>query len=611
MQGKVDQFREKVNLNIYDKKYFVLTTLRILRVFFSFLALGAVIYYYGFPVNSNSVKAQLIILRLSFAFFIFSYIVRFFFDFEPRKFLRENKIEGIILLFVLLDGLGFLFLGQPFLRFISLNYGVRFFSDIFIVTVQLFLIAIVWLEIVKMSRKIGLLKLPPSILFILSFLLLIFIGAGLLMMPEMTVGGVFTFSQAIFTSTSASCVTGLIVVDTGTFFTLKGQIVIMILMQIGGLNMITFASFFAFFSQKGVGLKQQVLIMDFMSFESLQTTKKLLGDIILMALSIELVGAVMIYFTWHSDIPFHSFGQKVYYSIFHSISAFNNAGFSLFKNGLFEPLVRQSYMLHIVIGILIVIGGLGFPVLYDLFSRQNLRERLAKPWKQPKVNTKLVVVTSVALLIAGAITFYILEERNPNQYAEGGFAYMNFMEKLITSFFQSVTLRTAGFNTVDFSILSPPVLLFFIGLMFIGASPASTGGGIKTTTFALIFLSAISTIRNRRIIEIFKFTISEDTIKRAYSIVLFSTVVIFTSAFTIAISDPHIDIFKIFFEVVSAFCTVGLSTGITAELSQYAQTVLIVCMFIGRVGILTLAIALSKKALTNNYKYPNTFVMVG
>lgn len=612
MGRKLQKFRESVNVSIYDSKSTALNILRVLRLLVSLLSIGNIIYYYGFPHSEATLGIQLFLLRFSLLFFVISYIVRFLYTFEPAKFLWQNKIEGITLGLVILDGLGMLFFGVPFLRKITVSLGFSIFSDFFMISVQSVLMIIIFMELMKMGQKVVLLQLSPSILFILSFVFLILAGTALLMMPEMSHSPYgMGFLDALFTSTSACCVTGLSVVDTATFFTLKGKLILMLLMQLGGLNIIIFASFFAYFSQKGIGLKQQAMVMDFMSFESLHSTKRMLRDIFALSIGIEFVGAVLMYFMWHPDLHFESPAHRFFYSAFHSVSAFNNAGFSLFTNNLYEPVVRESYMIHIIIGALIVAGGLGFPVLTDLFGIKQLRDRLRHPWKQIRTSTKIVVNTSLLLVLAGAVVFYFLEEQNVLEYATGGFAEKKPVQKIITSVFHSVSARTAGFNSVDFTIVSPPVLLFFIFLMFIGASPASTGGGIKTTTFAVIFLSALATIRNRKLIQVFRVTIPDDIVRRAFSIVLFSGVVVFTAVFIISITDPGLDMLKIFFEVVSAFCTVGLSAGITAGLSVAGKYVLIACMFIGRVGILTLAVALTKKARSNNYKYPDTYVMVG
>lgn len=611
-QGLLGRFREFVNLSIYDSKQTVLSILRVARLIISVLALGSAIYYFGFPIDEKHIPLFIGIVRGTFIFFIVSYIIRFLFDFEPRNFIKENKFESILLALVVIDSIGSIVLGTPILRYFFDQYEIPVFSEIFLVVILGFLLAIVFLELIKVGKYFHRIGLSPATMFVFSFILLILFGTGLLMMPETnTKNEYMPFLDALFTATSASCVTGLIVVDTANYFTLKGQFILMVLMQLGGLNVIIFASFFTFFSQRGVGLKQQAIVMDFMSFESLSSTKSMLRNILLMTISIEIIGFISIFFLWNPNVQFAGTGQKLFFSFFHSVSAFNNAGFSLFSGGLWEPYVRDSYLLLVVIGILIVLGGIGFPVLNDMFNVKNMRERLAKPWKGYKPATKMVLYTTAALIISGSIVFYIFECSNPQQMNEAGMGGKSEVEKVITSVFHSVSTRTAGFNSVDFSVLTSPVLIFFIFLMFIGASPASTGGGIKTTTFVTVLLSALASIRGKKDVTAFRHTIPEETIKKAGAILIFSFTLIFIGGFSLTITDPDVPPLELFFEEVSAFCTVGLSTGITANLSTGGKIILIISMFIGRVGTLTLAVSLSKKVISNNYKYPNAFVPVG
>lgn len=303
-------------------------------------------------------------------------------------------------------------------------------------------------------------------------------------------------------------------------------------------------------------------------------------------------------------MPFSGFGEKFFYSIFHSISAFNNAGFSLMTNGLYEEMVQNAYLLHIVIGILIFFGGLGFPVISDIWGLRRMRERIQQPWKTYSIATKIAVYSSIALLVFGAVAFFFIEKNNTLEE-------MNFGERVISSIFQSITTRTAGFNTVDIGSLAIPTLIMFIFLMFIGASSGSTGGGIKTSTFAAIFLASYATIRGKKNVELFKHTISQETLGRAYSIFLFSATFIFFSVFLLTIFEPQFDILALVFEEVSAFATAGLSTGITSELGVPGKIIIMVSMFVGRVGTLTLAFALSSRIGSTEYKYPNANLIVG
>ena len=459
-------------------------------------------------------------------------------------------------------------------------------------------------DTVKVSVRISHIKIKPSTTFVLSFLTLILIGTGVLCLPAMTVApGGMPFLDALFTATSATCVTGLIVVDTATYFTTRGQAFIILLVQLGGLGIISFASFFATFLRQGVGIKQQALIQDYLSSESLLSAQGLLKRIILMTLSLEFITFLLVYFSW-GDIPFDSVIQKVFFSAFHAISAFCNAGFSLYSDNLYQPGINTAYIIHLIIIASVILGGIGFSTLEDLFSIRNLRDRLKNTWRDWKVSTKIAVYTSATLLLFGSIVFYLLEKDNT-------LAGLNIFEALLTSFFQSGSARTAGFNTVDFGELRNPTLIMIIFLMFIGASSGSVGGGIKTSTFYLIVSSVIATLRGRLKIEIGKRFIPKELLFKALSIFFFAATINLIGIFALTLFEPEIDVLELVFEQVSAFGTVGLSTGITAELSTPSRFVLMISMFLGRVGILTFALALSTRMTATSYKYPKAHLMIG
>ncbi|MBL0339503.1 MAG: ATPase [Bacteroidetes bacterium] len=483
--------------------------------------------------------------------------------------------------------------------------GFGGFLSVYHTFLQFILVILLIIDLAKVSTLFDLIKLEASTMFIFSFIILILVGALLLMLPEMTTDHLGSdWMTAIFTSTSASCVTGLIVVDTATYFTFKGQLVIMALIQLGGLNIISFATFFASLYSKGLGIKHHSMMQDFFSSGSLFDAKALLRQIIYMTVFIEGVGTIVIFSLWDPAINFSSFGQKFFYSIFHAISAFNNAGFSLFTNNLFEPVLKNSYMLHLTIAGMIFFGSLGFSTIRDIFGIGSMRERMRLPWKKYHLSTQISLYSSVILIVFGAAVFYWIEKDNvlANQ--------MTF-EAGITSIFQSVTCRTAGFNTVDMALLKAPTLILMVFLMFIGASSGSTGGGIKTSTFTLIIVSAIATLRGKKNLELFKHNIAWELLNKAFTIFIFSASFVFVATFFLAVLEPGKDILKLLFEEVSAFGTVGLSTGITADMSTTSKYILIASMFVGRVGTLTLGFALSKKVITKAYKYPNAHFMIG
>jgi len=299
----------------------------------------------------------------------------------------------------------------------------------------------------------------------------------------------------------------------------------------------------------------QSFIKDIVSTDKLSNTRGLLQKIFLYSIFIEITVALLLFITWPNEMIFSGIGEKVYFSVFHSVSAFNNAGFGLFTDNLYDISVRHAYNLQLVIAALISLGGIGFIVLEDIFGMKNIRERRKYRWKRLQANSRIALYTSGILVVAGAAIFYLVEY---NHSISGYGIYGSF----VSSIFQSVTCRTAGYNTVDFTHLGQPVLIIMMFLMFIGASPGSTGGGIKTTTFSAILRSAISTIKGRKNVEIVKHTISSDTISKAFSIALFSISLIFISTFMLSVTEPDKSFLSLLFEEISAFGTVGLSTGI-------------------------------------------------
>jgi Trk-type K+ transport system membrane component len=332
----------------------------------------------------------------------------------------------------------------------------------------------------------------------------------------------------------------------------------------------------------------------------------MLQQIVIFTLLIECIGAFLIYLSWDVNTPFYDdAGEMIFQSVFHSISAFCNAGFSLMSGGLNEDYLQNAYILHIVVGMLIIFGSLGFPALRDIFGINNIRARLATPWKKWKLSTRIAVWATFALVLFGMGAFYLLESNTEILAGKTGF------QQLVISFFQSVTTRTAGFNTVDIGALTTPTAILFIFLMFIGASSGSTGGGIKTSTFVLILLSVITTIRGKKSLELGGRSISFDLLNKAYTIFIFSATYILVGTFFLAYFEPKMSVLDLVFEQVSAFCTVGLTRGITPDLSTPSKLILISSMYIGRVGTLTLAFALASRVDSTNYRYPKAHILVG
>jgi potassium uptake TrkH family protein len=596
---------ERLNRLLYNSKDRVYLLLRIVTYINSTLAACLLVYGYGFNLTVTETSRIFRFIDLIYVVYIVIYLIRLLYSFQRRAFIRRTSTEALIMASLVVNGIVNYIFGVRFLYEIYLWLGIDNYNSFYEIVSTLFLIVLISLEVSKASTRLPLARLKPSSVFIGSFILIISVGTGLLMLPAMTNTPTgMPLLDALFTATSAACVTGLIVVDTATYFTHKGQLIILTLIQIGGIGMLSFTTFFATLLRQGVGLKHQSAIQDFLSSESLLSSRGLLQQVVLLTLLIEGMGFTAIFLTWGPEVEFKNLGEKLFFSIFHSVSAFCNAGFSLYTNGLYESPVRQSYILHIVIAGVVIFGGLGFSPIMDIFSPRALRERLSMPWKDWKLNTKLAIYTAIALIVFGMVIYYLLERNNT-------LAGLNVLEALITSFFQSVTTRTAGFNTVDFTKLQNPTLIMMIFLMFIGASPGSTGGGIKTITFLLIAVSVVSTIRGKKIISIDKRTIPMDTLFKAFSVISFAAAYILLGVFILSVTEPEQESLNLLFEQVSAFSTVGLSTGVTPQLSTIGRIVIIASMFIGRVGTITLALALSRPVISNAYRYPDAHLMVG
>lgn len=603
-RNSVNRLREGINLRIYDSKPFVTKFLRYLSVPLSLTAVGALIASYGYPLTDLQMQGVDFILKTTIGFYIFKYFSELFYDFSPLDYVRKTRFEFILMVYMLVNILVINFFGFELNTEIGTLIGVVQLSDLFMFAVQAYFLVFVALELGKASRLLPQLKISPPALLILSFGIITLLGAGLLSMPEMSTHprGLGAM-DAFFTSISAVCVTGLSTFDISTVLTLKGQIVLLILFQLGGLNFITFTAIFALMANPGVGTRFKNILRANYSVESLETSVLLTGQIIRFSLLFELISAVLLFFSWGSK-TFTNLNEQIFYSLFHAVSAFNNAGFSLFHDGLADSSLGTNVPLGLVIAVTVILGGLGFSPISELFSRQAFRNRRRKPWVHFSVNTKIAVYAALFLLLVGTLFFYLLEMNSVLLTMPSGIQWFH-------AFF-SVTARTSGFNTVDFGALGLPTLLFVMLLMFIGGSSGSTAGGVKTSTFTLVFLSALSTIKGRKRVELFRQTISPELLNLALSAFLFSASSILLGIFILSITDGHLGLARIAFEEFSAFCTVGLSTGITPQISDAGKIVLMMSMLVGRIGTVTLAFALTvRRKDSQEYRYPKASVQIG
>jgi trk system potassium uptake protein len=582
----------------------ILKILRFYMLLASVLVFSMMVYRYGFEPSQENIDLILFSSRFFYIVFISTFIIRLLLETDKKTFFINNAFEAILIAFVIYDSISYFLFGHPLLEIFIQRLKIPNYRGIYDFFIQFFLLIFVAIELIKSINSIYTTKLKPTTLFIISFILLMFVGSLLLSLPGFNhTGKWMPYIDALFTSTSACCVTGLVVENTATYFNLKGQLVILFLIQIGGIGILTFASFFASFIKKGIGVKHQFAMNQLLDSENLSGTTFLLKRILIMTFFIEFIGFMGIYFLW-GDYQFANEGDKIYHSIFHSVSSFCNAGFSTLELGFETPLVSELFMLHIFMGFIIIMGGLGFPVIRDVFSPFKMRQRLKEPWKPWSLSTKIAIYSSLILLIFGTVSFYFLHV----QYLP---AAKSPIAKFAISFFQSVNTRTSGFNNINMSELPNTLIMISMFLMFIGASSASTGGGIKTSTFVIMMIAVIGTIRGKREMTLGNRTISAELVYKAFAVVVFSGLFVLTTMTVLSFTEYNIPLANIAYESISAFATVGLSTGITPELSTAGKSMLILAMFVGRVGVLSLAFSLSSKVVNTSSKYAKTHLMIG
>ncbi len=567
----------------------------------SLIGIGVLIYDFGFTQNTSTQK------QVNFYYFIVLFVGMF--TTGLRYLNRDKSLKFNVIVFDVISSV--IIISVLFIHFTNLKLSTSnsFFYDDTWVKLAIFLTFIREFA----ARKINFNRafLNPAQLFILSFVFIILSGSLLLMLPNATYNGI-SFVNALFTSTSAVCVTGLAVVDTGTYYTHFGHYIIMFLIQIGGLGILTFTSFFSYFFKGESTYENHLVMQDMTSSNQMGEVFKLLKNVLLITFIVELIGGILIYMSIKPSLIPNVY-DRTFFSAFHSVSAFCNAGFSTLKNNFWESGYQYNYFLHLNIISLLVLGGLGFPIVsntlyYLKYKFQKLISPLTKkkvdyrPWLM-NINSRIIILTTASLILVGTVLLYITEY-NGTLADHSGFG------KWVTALFAATTPRTAGFNTVNMAVLTDATLMITILFMWIGASPASTGGGIKTSTFAIAVLNIVSLARGKSRIEIFRRQISENTVNRAFAAILLSLFIIGIGIITLMIFDGDKGLMSIAFESFSAYSTVGLSVGITGLLSSASKYVLILMMFIGRVSMLSILIALFRKEKYKNYRYPSEDLLI-
>ena len=454
----------------------------------------------------------------------------------------------------------------------------------------------------------------PSLIFASSFLIFIFIGAALLMLPRATYHGI-SFIDALFTATSATCVTGLVSVDVSSTFTPEGLFIIIMLIQIGGLGVMTLTSFFAMFFMGNTSLYNQLVVRDMVSSQSLSSLLSTLLYILGFTLVIEAAGMGIIFLNIHGTMDM-TVREELAFSVFHSISAFCNAGFSTLPGNLGKEMVMHGHnTIYITISFLIILGGIGFPILVNLYETvayeaKRIYHRYIKGNKRTlrkihlyNLNTRIVLIMTAILLIVGTVAIVALEWNN-------AFAGMSATDKWVQGFFNATCPRTAGFSSVGMTTFSMQTLLLMVILMMIGGGTQSTAGGVKVNVFAVVMLNLRAILIGADKVTIFNRELSHDSIRRSNATLILYLLIVFAGIFTLSLLEPQASVMALVFECTSALSTVGSSLDLTPTLGSDSKLIVIVLMFVGRVGVLTLMSSIIKQKKITKYRYPSDNIII-
>ena len=564
------------------------------------IAAASLILEYGFYLGRPELQALHLVDLVIVGIFAVDAVVRFALSRRKTAYLRSRwpGLAIVALMIIQLVAVAQL-RGRGWLPAFLEERSVFSIAKAYIIVLQVYLVYLIGAEMVRLNARIASLRIHPARTVIFSFIAIIVVGALLLSTPRATPDGAIPTIDAFFTATSAVCVTGLVVRDTGRDFTPLGHGIILTLIQIGGLGLITFTAFFALVMRRGLGLRESLVARSMLSFEAVGNVGRTLRLMIGFTLAIEGVGAAMLYLATRSD--FASAGVTWSRSVFHSISAFCNAGLSLYSTS-FER-YAGSVPVNLVMTTLIILGGLGFPVIMNLLGRRVLRPGFGGRARRFSLHSRMVLAVTAALLVIGTVAFLALEW-------DGALAGRSLGQKIMASYFGSVTARTAGFNTVRTSVLGLPALFLLAGLMFIGGSPGGTAGGVKTVTFGLVLAAIASMFGGKRRVEVAGRHVPDQSINEALVIVAMGLLVVTAGTFVLLVVED-LPLSSVLFEVVSAFGTVGLSTGVTPTLSAAGKIAIMMIMLTGRIGPLTLALAIGQRRARALYDYPEERVVIG
>jgi len=551
---------------------------------------------YGFHLTDTWIANLLILDEIIAAFFVGTLLLKFFISDTKWNYVKQSPFEfGLLLLFIVsIIFEEIISIEEP--HVLIKKATTHSFIKLYFVIIQIYIVFNGIIALAKIKDKWLFYSLNPARILMVSYIVVILAGMALLKLPKATFDGI-SWIDAFFTSTSAVCITGLSTVNITQVFTFEGEVVIMILIQLGGLGIITLTSFIALFIQQGFRLRDQIIVQEILDNENLSSLTSILKAIVSITIISELIGALGLYLSWGNLGLSES--ERVFHSVFHSVSAYCNAGFSTFSNGFETAGYHFSSMSLITIMLLIVFGGLGFYTYSNIFHIGEIKFFRKKVLT---LQTKVILIGTLVLILFGATMIWITQYDQWKSLPVG--------EQVLKSFFLSVTSRTAGFSMVSIGELAIPTLMMVILLMYIGGAPNSTSGGIKVTTVMTLLAALVAFVRRKTRVEIGWNTIPMRIVRRAFIVFMVSILLIFIVLFVLTWTEDQA-FFDILFEIVSAFGTVGLSRGITPDLSVTGKLMIAAVMFAGRIGLFSFAIAMSEVKDDSSYTFPEINLMVG
>ncbi|KPK80912.1 MAG: hypothetical protein AMS27_15990 [Bacteroides sp. SM23_62_1] len=560
------------------------------------IAFASLFIKYGFYLSDNLMGYLLIVDEIIAGIFVVTILTNFFLSDNKWQYLKQSPFEfSLLFLFILSVILEeVISIDEPhyFLR----RSTSHSFIKLYFVLIQAYIIINAVIYLAKAREKWLFFSLSPARILVLSYLFVILAGMFMLKLPKATYDSI-SWIDALFTSTSAVCITGLTTLNVSEVFTFEGQVFILVLIQLGGLGIITLTSFIALFIQRGFRLKEQIIVQEILDNENLSSLTSILKAIVLITFVTELAGAIGLYISW-KNLGLPEF-ERIFSAVFHSISAYCNAGFSIFPQGLQTTGYNFNSTSLIVIMILIITGGLGFYTISDLLGIGEIK-MIRKGGLT--LQSKIILIATFFLIIFGALLVWVILIPEWKNLPPG--------RQIMNAFFLSITSRTAGFSTVEIGNVTIPALMVIILLMYIGGAPNSSSGGIKMTTGIILLSSFRAFVKGKNRVEIGWNTITMSTVRRAFIVFVVSIILIFFALFVLSLTEDQY-FFDIVFEVISAFGTVGLSRGITPELTYLGRIMIILVMFAGRIGLFTFAVAMTEEQEVDGYHFPEINLMVG